>query len=125
MLDPNFIILYVTHPETSAAFYAGLLGHEPLEVSPGFAMLSLSSGVMLGLWARHTVLPEALISGGGSELAFVMPDRSSVDAMFADWSARGLPMAQTPTALDFGYTFVALDPDQHRLRVFAAGSPAA
>ena len=125
MLDPNLIILYVTHPETSAAFYAGLLVHEPLEVSPDFAMLSLSSGVMLGLWARHTVLPEALISGGGSELVFAMPDKSSVDAMFADWSARGLPIAQTPTALDFGYTFVALDPDQHRLRVFVAAPPAA
>jgi hypothetical protein len=28
-------------------------------------------------------------------------------------------MAQTPTEMDFGTTFVALDPDGHRLRVFA------
>jgi hypothetical protein len=27
-------------------------------------------------------------------------------------------MAQAPTELDFGRTFVALDPDNHRLRVF-------
>lgn len=35
---------------------------------------------------------------------------------------RGLPMLQTPTTMDFGYTFTATDPDGHRLRVF---SPAA
>ena len=27
-----------------------------------------------------------------------------------------------PTAMDFGFTFVALDPDGHRLRVFAPGA---
>jgi len=31
-----------------------------------------------------------------------------------------LPIAQPLTQMDFGYTFVALDPDGHRLRVFAA-----
>jgi hypothetical protein len=37
----------------------------------------------------------------------------------ADFSRRKLPIAQEPTAAEFGYTFVALDPDGHRLRVFA------
>jgi hypothetical protein len=36
---------------------------------------------------------------------------------------RGLPIAQAPTAMDFGPTFVALDPDGHRLRVFATVAP--
>ncbi|HET9863936.1 MAG TPA: hypothetical protein VFP37_10870 [Steroidobacteraceae bacterium] len=31
---------------------------------------------------------------------------------------RGLSVAQAPVELDFGYTFVMPDPDQHRLRVF-------
>jgi hypothetical protein len=35
------------------------------------------------------------------------------------WAARGLSIIQSPVAMDFGYTFVALDPDAHRLRVFA------
>jgi hypothetical protein len=43
-----------------------------------------------------------------------------VDALYAGWSRRGLPVAQQPVEMDFGYTFVALDPDQHRLRVFAS-----
>ncbi len=32
----------------------------------------------------------------------------------------GRPAIETPTQMDFGYTFVATDPDAHRLRVFAA-----
>ena len=32
--------------------------------------------------------------------------------------AAGVPIAQAPVALDFGYTFVGLDPDGHRLRMF-------
>ena len=37
----------------------------------------------------------------------------------ATWVAKGLAVIQTPTDMDFGHTFVALDPDGHRLRVFA------
>ena len=37
----------------------------------------------------------------------------------ADWEQRGLPIAQKPTAMDFGHTSVALGLDGHRLRVFA------
>ena len=33
-----------------------------------------------------------------------------------------LAIAQAPATLDFGHTFVALDPDGHRLRVFAPGA---
>jgi catechol 2,3-dioxygenase-like lactoylglutathione lyase family enzyme len=121
MIDPNFIILYVNNPETSAAFYADLLNHAPVEASPTFAMFALQSGVMLGLWAKHTVTPASTLSGGGAELAFAVPDHATVDAMHANWLKRGLVMAQAPTDLDFGHTFVALDPDGHRLRVFAPG----
>ncbi len=31
----------------------------------------------------------------------------------------GIPMVLEPTVLEFGYTFVATDPDGHRLRVCA------
>jgi predicted enzyme related to lactoylglutathione lyase len=114
MSDPNFIILYVDSPPASAAFYAGLLGHEPVESSPTFAMFALSSGLMLGLWSRHTVEPRST-PPGGCEVAFSVPN---VDAIYADWKERGLPFIQAPTDMDFGRTFVATDPDGHRLRVF-------
>ena len=49
-------------------------------------------------------------------------DDAAVRELHADWSARGLTIAQAPTAMDFGFTFVALDPDGHRLRGFAPAS---
>lgn len=120
MADPDFLILYVNSPAQSARFYSELLAKAPLESSPTFAMFALDSGVMLGLWSRHTVEPAALAPGGGVELAFTVADEARVDALYADWGRRGLVIAQEPTRMDFGYTFVALDPDGHRLRVFAS-----
>ena len=114
MPDLALTILYVDSPPASAAFYEALLGRPPVEASPTFAMFASPEGPGLGLWSRHTVEPTAT-AGGGAELAFAVPD---VDAVQVDWSARGLPIVQPLTVMDFGRTFVALDPDGHRLRVF-------
>jgi predicted enzyme related to lactoylglutathione lyase len=119
MPDPNFVILYVDSPASSARFYADLLGRPPVEASPTFAMFALESGVMLGLWARHTVAPPATVSGGGAEMAFAVDSEQTVSAMHSDWTRRGLAIVQAPVTMDFGFTFVAIDPDGHRLRVFA------
>ncbi len=119
MSDPSFIILYVESPAQSAAFYTGLLGKQPVESSPGFAMFALESGVMLGLWARHTVQPPVQSNGSTGELCFPVADANVVQEMHREWGRRGIPIAQQPTDMDFGHTFVALDPDGHRLRVFA------
>jgi catechol 2,3-dioxygenase-like lactoylglutathione lyase family enzyme len=123
MADPNFIILYVDNPAASADFYAALLGKPPVETSPTFAMFALPSGVVLGLWSRHTVEPAASATlGGGSEVAFAVGSKDEVTALYDAWTGRGLRVAQKPVDLDFGHTFVALDPDGHRLRVFAAAA---
>jgi catechol 2,3-dioxygenase-like lactoylglutathione lyase family enzyme len=123
MPDINFVILYVASPTASAAFYTDLLGRPPVEASPTFAMFAMESGVMLGLWSRHTVEPAAGPSGSGGEIAFTVADAAAVRATHADWRRRGLTIAQAPTTMDFGDTFVALDPDGHRLRVFALAAP--
>jgi catechol 2,3-dioxygenase-like lactoylglutathione lyase family enzyme len=123
MPDPNFVILYVDSPAASASFYADLLGKPPVESSPTFAMFALDSGVMLGLWSRRTVEPATTAPGGGGEIAFTVADADAVHAVHADWRKRGLTVIQVPTRLDFGHTFVALDPDGHRLRVFAPAAP--
>ena len=115
----DFVLLYVDSPPASAAFYESLLGRKPVEASPTFAMFAMDSGLMLGLWSRHTVEPEAKAPAGGSEIAFTVDSPAAVDAVHAAWRGRGLPIAQAPAAMDFGRTFVALDPDGHRLRVFA------
>ena len=123
MADPNFIILYVDNPSASADFYAELLGRPPAESSPTFAMFALPSGVMLGLWSRHTVEPAAATTlGGSSEVAFAVESKDQVTSLYDAWSGRGLRVAQRPVDMDFGHTFVALDPDGHRLRVFAAAA---
>jgi predicted enzyme related to lactoylglutathione lyase len=116
--DINFIILYVESPKTSEAFYAALLGRPAADSSPTFVMFAMTSGVMLGLWRRDGVAPAANAPGGG-EIAFAVANAEAVDAQCADWRERGLPIIQPPTDMDFGHTFVALDPDGHRLRVFA------
>jgi len=119
MKDFNFVILYVQNATASADFYARLLGGPPVEASPGFAMFVTPSGVKLGLWTRDTVAPKVAAVSGGCELAFPVADDAAVDQTHADWRERGLKVAQPPTDMEFGRTFVALDPDGHRLRVFA------
>jgi catechol 2,3-dioxygenase-like lactoylglutathione lyase family enzyme len=115
---PNFVILYVDSPEKSGAFYSALLGRQPVESSPTFVLFVFDSGFKLGLWSRHTVEPAAEAPGGGAEIVLAVDTPAAVDAMHADWSGRGLKILQTPTDMDFGRTFVALDPDKHRLRVY-------
>ncbi|WP_223486938.1 VOC family protein [Pseudomonas sp. A-RE-19] len=118
MITPRYILLFVENPAVSARFYEFLLERKPVEESPTFALFVLEGGYKLGLWSRHTAEPAVETTGGGTELAFPVESAEQVDALFADWSALGLTMVHAPTELDFGRTFVALDPDNHRLRVF-------
>lgn len=114
-MTPQMFILYVDEPPATAAFYTALLGQDPVETSPTFAMFLLPSGVALAFWSKHTVEPAPAAGPGCVEIVFRVDD---VDATHADWLARELAILQPPTDLDFGRTFVALDPDEHRLRVF-------
>ena len=126
MTPPNFVILYVDQPQRSAAFYGALLDREPVESSPTFVLFVLENGFRLGLWSRHTVEPAPAAAGAGAEIVFALDTAGAVDAAHADWAGRGLEILQTQTDMDFGRTFVALDPDRHRLRVYwpaDAGQP--
>ena len=114
----QYFLLYVDSPATSANFYSRLLDKPPVELNPTFALFILDNGVKLGLWSRHSVEPATQVTGGGGELGFPLPDNAAVDALDAQWLARGATIIQSPTALDFGYTFVAQDLDGHRLRAF-------
>ncbi|MCA3279622.1 MAG: VOC family protein [Roseomonas sp.] len=118
MAEPNFTVLYVTDVSASTEFYTELLGRPPVEASPGFALFALKNGMMLGLWRRSEVLPPAA-DPGGSELSFQVADPSAVIALHAEWMARGISIILAPAKMDFGFTFLACDPDGHRLRVFA------
>jgi predicted enzyme related to lactoylglutathione lyase len=119
MPDFSFLLLHVENHAASATFYNELLDIPIIEQKPGFAMLPLRDGVMLGLWSRETVEPQSTGQSGGSEVAFTVADAAAVETTHADWQRRGLTIIQAPTHMSFGATFVALDPDGHRLRVFA------
>jgi len=117
------VILLVASPAASADFYRRILGIEPAESSPTFVMFALPSGTGIGLWSSATVEPAPGARAGATELCFIEED---VDATHAAWAARGVTIAQEPTDMDFGRTFLALDPDGHRIRVFRpAPEPAA
>lgn len=123
MTDFSFVLLYVNDPAKSAAFYKGLLGHDPVEASPTFAMLPLRQDVMLGLWKCDGVEPAPLGQSGASEIALTVADAGAVHTTHASWVSRGIQIAQEPTQMDFGQTFVAVDPDGHRIRVLAPEGP--
>ena len=117
MTATNFILAYVADVPKSAALYAKVLGSEPVENSPNFAMFMQPSGPMIGLWARHDVAPPAT-APGGMEILFSVKTKPELEALLKDWSALGLKIVQQPTQMDFGYTFTAADPDGHRLRAY-------
>jgi catechol 2,3-dioxygenase-like lactoylglutathione lyase family enzyme len=120
MSNPNYILLFVDSPRRSAAFYRDLLGLEPVEEQATFAMFVLESGLRLGLWNKHTAEPLPVTSAGGAEIGFEVENAAAVDATYAKWTAWDARVLQKPVDLDFGRTFVVLDPDGHRLRVLAA-----
>ena len=116
MALPHFVLLYVDEPEKSGEFYARLLDSQPLDSSPNFVMFELSPGLRLGLWARRDVEPAP--RGGAGELAMAVGSNEEVEALCADHKGKGAAILQEPVTKDFGLTFLAADPDGHRLRVF-------
>ena len=116
---PNSVILYVSDVEVSTAFYREILGHGPIKTYPGFSVFTLSDEMTLGLQAADEIDPAAEPYVGGTELSLSNVKHADVDRLHAQWKALGIPMVLEPTVLEFGYTFVATDPDGHRLRACA------
>jgi predicted enzyme related to lactoylglutathione lyase len=115
---PHFILLYVDEPQASAEFYARLLERKPLDSSPNFVMFELSPDLRLGLWARRDVEPAPGSVADTGELAMAVATNEEVEALCADRKRKGAAILQEPVKKDFGLTFLAADPDGHRLRVF-------
>lgn len=114
----NSIILYVSNVAASARYYAGILGQEPMEAGDTFAMFPLPSGLGLGLWGKEGVTPAAAGAGGACEVGFKVDMAEEVDRCHAQWQEKGVEILMPPTDLDFGRSFIAADPDGHRLRVY-------
>lgn len=111
----GFTLLFVDNPQKSSSFYQDLFQLQPIESSPTFVLFALPNGVMLGLWSKHTAEPRVEASPGAFELCFASED---VDALYHDWGTKSVTVVQKPTDMDFGRTFVILDPDGHRIRIY-------
>jgi len=111
----GYVLLFVKNPHRSASFYSELFGLKPIEQSPTFVLFRLANGVMLGLWSCYTAEPRVDHLPGGSEICFAA---TQVDSVFEEWGKLGVTIIQKPTEMDFGRTFVAIDPDGHRIRVY-------
>lgn len=117
MANPNLILLYVEDPAKSTAFYRDLLGREPAVEAPNFASFPLDGGFFLGLWRITKVEPEPARSGSRGEIGIMIDGEGAVAKQYEKWKTAGHRFAQELTTLDFGPTFVILDPDGHRIRV--------
>ncbi|HUX42936.1 MAG TPA: VOC family protein [Rectinemataceae bacterium] len=112
------IVLYVEDIAATVKFYSELLGREVRLLAPTFASCELESGLCLEFKTKDQAEPKATMTGGGAELCISVPEAAALHELFETWKTKGLRFAQLPTTLAFGPTFVALDPDEHRIRVF-------
>ena len=117
MAQPSHILSYVADARESTALYAKILGLEPEQSTPTYAVFALPNGARLALRARDRVEPRATLPGG-TELCFAVDTDDAVRKTRNAWFKLGLRIIQEPVAMDFGFTFTAADPDGHRLRVF-------
>lgn len=117
MLSPNLILLYVEDPQESAAFYTRLLGREPVAAFPNYVAYALENGLTFSLWSTHAANFVSSGTGHRMEVAFMVKDDAEVERLHAEWRKAGVPIEQELATAVFGRTFVALDPDGHRLRV--------
>jgi catechol 2,3-dioxygenase-like lactoylglutathione lyase family enzyme len=122
LLEPTAIVLYVDDLAKASQFYQDLLGMKPEEASATFHAFKLSNGINLGLKANFSAEPPADKTNGNGELAFTVDSPEKVDGVFAEWQGREIKILLPPTIVPYGYTFVALDPDNNRLRVVALRS---
>lgn len=111
----NLIILFVEDPLKSGPFYSQVLEIQPVEQSSTFVLFALPNGIQLGLWSLKTAEPRATKANGSCEICFA---EEKVDACFERLQRMNIPLAQVPTDMDFGRSFVALDPDRHRVRFY-------
>ncbi|MFA4940522.1 VOC family protein [Brevundimonas sp.] len=115
MTEIEDILLAVADPETSARFYAGLFGCRPVMAGPDRVLFVLKSGRALGLLRR---------AGDGQvcEVDFPLEGAAAVDQAHIDWWDRGARILTPPMDMQPGRSFVAGDPDGHRLRVYAVAA---
>lgn len=117
MLSPNLILFYVQNPIESASFYEKIFGQQPVAAFPTYVAFAFSNGFTFSLWSTQAKDFVSVGSGHRSELAFMVSDEDKVRHLREYWGKLSVPIEQELHEAVFGLTFVALDPDRHRIRV--------
>lgn len=117
MLIPNLMLFYVKNPLESAMFYERIFSQKPKASFPTYVAFAFENGFTFSLWSMQA---KNFVSGGAghhSELAFMVNDEQTVRELRKQWGEFGVIIEQDLHEAVFGLTFVALDPDGHRIRV--------
>lgn len=117
MLTPNLVLFYVRDPLESAAFYKKLFDREPSAVFPTYVAFAFPNGFTFSLWSTSAKNFLSLGTGSRSELAFIVGSDKEIRRLREKWGRLDVPIEQELAQAVFGLTFVALDPDGHRIRV--------
>ena len=110
----SVVVLIVDDIAKSTAFYSDLFDLKPSEKYASYAWFAFQN-IELALKTRAAAEPKVTAEAGATEICFSVED---VDAVYDLWQKKGLKIAQTPTEMNFGRAFTALDPDGHRIRVY-------
>ncbi|MDR0960703.1 MAG: VOC family protein [Propionibacteriaceae bacterium] len=117
---PNEIILYSGDVPRSTAFWEKVLGVTATETfGDDFSFFAFDGGFMLGIQNKDEISPAPQPAWGGFEICLADTDNETVNRLYTEWKEAGIELLDEPADQGFGYTFVAVDPDGHRLRVCA------
>ena len=113
----GIVNLFVRDLERAKIFYTETLGLPVIaELSgPAFVALRPAHGSPITLQDAATVPPELAGTPGGVEIGLEVED---VDAVWRDWSAKGVRVLEEPHDQPFGRAFRATDPEGFLLNVY-------
>lgn len=117
MITPNQLLVYVNDTATSALFYEKLFDTKPVAAYPNYVAFEFNNHFYFCLWSTKA---KDFVSGGEghrSELSFMLKEEQEVHNLYNKWKSLDVVIEQEPHNAIFGLTFVALDPDGHRIRV--------
>ena len=117
MLTPNLLLFYVKDPLDSALLYEKIFSRKPVALFPTYVAFSFENGLTFSLWSTQA---KNFVSGGTGhrcELSFMVENEQKVRDIYQEWQEFGMAIEQELHEAVFGLTFVALDPDSHRIRV--------
>ncbi|MCS3804577.1 catechol 2,3-dioxygenase-like lactoylglutathione lyase family enzyme [Chromobacterium alkanivorans] len=114
--QPNLQLLYVTDIQRSTALYRRLFAADPVFVSPRYVAFSAGGEALFALWsggaAPYADVPRFVETG------IMLASGEAVDQLYHAWrNDPDLRIAEPPSTEVFGRTFLAQDPDGHRIRV--------